>query len=251
MIDYFISDLHFEHRNILKYCGRLGLSKEEQSLYDTRQNFKVSEESVWRMNELIVSDTNSTVGEKDRLWILGDFCYPHRDIRKNNRLYVDRVEYWRYRFACENVFLIWGNHDSTSWREDDPKRRLIRERGIFNGTYDLKTIQIEDQIIVLCHYAMATWEQMNCKWGPPFWNLYGHSHTTAENGLDAAFPGRMSMDVGVDNIFRLFGNYCPLSFHQIKEIMSKRTGHRIDHHATTKNEKWLGKDHSASEDEAQ
>jgi len=246
-MDFFVSDYHFDHRNILKYCGRLGMSAEEQEKYNNRVDFKPAEHSAREMGELLIRDTNSVVGKKDRIWCLGDFCYPPREIRERANKCVERFAYWRSRINCENVYLIWGNHDARSWTNvehldaEDHKRQLIVQRQIFNGTYDLKTIQIEDQCIVLCHYAIAAWEQMNCKWAPPYWNLYGHSHSTAEHGLDAALPGRRSLDVGVDNIYRLFGNYCPLSFEQIKEIMKDKPGHKIDHHAKIKNKKWLGK----------
>ncbi len=226
------------------------MSDEERAKYEARINFKPSDDSVHRMNEKIIADINSTIvnPEEDHLYILGDFCYPDREIRNRPKKYVERVSYWRYRINCKNVYLIWGNHDAKSWN-DDSRRKMIEEQQIFSGTYDLKTIMIEGQCIVLCHYALATWEQQNCKWRAPFWNLYGHSHGTAENGLDASLPGRRSIDVGIDNIYQLFGNYKPLSFFQLRDIMAARPGHRIDHHAKIKNEKWLGKDHSQSEED--
>jgi hypothetical protein len=52
------------------------------------------------------------------------------------------------------------------------------------------------------------------------WHLYGHSHGTLPDD-----PHSMSFDVGVD-----CHNYRPLSFEQVKAVMSKKLFKPIDHH---------------------
>jgi calcineurin-like phosphoesterase family protein len=54
--------------------------------------------------------------------------------------------------------------------------------------------------------------------------LYGHSHANAEAKLDQMMPDRRSMDVGVDNAFRLLGEYRPFSLEEISQIMDDRNG---------------------------
>lgn len=81
-------------------------------------------------------------------------------------------------------------------------------------------------MIVLSHYVQAVWNQSH----RGAWMLYGHSHASAESWLDAAMPGRRSIDVGVDNAYRVLGEYRPFSFDELNEILSGRPGCSIDHH---------------------
>lgn len=78
---YFISDTHFNHANIIKYCNR---------------PFKEVEE----MNEYIINRWNSVVNDKDIVYFLGDFCLGNREtiIKLGSRLKGQKI-------------LIMGNHD--------------------------------------------------------------------------------------------------------------------------------------------
>ena len=78
---YFISDTHFHHSNIIKYCNR---------------PFK----DINKMNEAIISNWNSLITKDDIVYHLGDFCLSNDDEIKNifNRL-------------NGNIILIRGNHD--------------------------------------------------------------------------------------------------------------------------------------------
>ena len=75
---YFISDTHFHHSNIIKYCNR---------------HFK-------DINETIISNWNSIITKDDVVYHLGDFCLSNDDEIKNifNRLNGNKI-------------LIRGNHD--------------------------------------------------------------------------------------------------------------------------------------------
>jgi calcineurin-like phosphoesterase family protein len=65
---------------------------------------------------------------------------------------------------------------------------------------------INDQHIVVCHYAMRTWGRSHFN----SWQLYGHSHGTLEG------HGKQ-MDIGVDT-----NHFYPYSFDEIKRIMNKK-----------------------------
>lgn len=47
------------------------------------------------------------------------------------------------------------------------------------------------------------------------YHLYGHCHSTFEKKLNALFIGRKAMDVGIDNIHRLLGEWRPISLDEV------------------------------------
>lgn len=221
---FFTSDTHFGHANIIKYCHRPFLSerdKEELSRIgawhdgnwkgEGSSNWRMTPEAVEMMDEELLKQINAVVGEKDILYHLGDFAMPARQFN-----YRDRCRYYRDRIKCRTVYLVWGNHDD---------RRI---RDLFNETYDLKAISPPGMSakIVLCHYAMAVWD------GSHRGNLqlYGHSHSEAEPWLERTMTGRRSMDVGVDNAYKLVGAFRPFSLDEILTRLQKRPGFAFDHH---------------------
>lgn len=68
------------------------------------------------------------------------------------------------RINCKNRFLIVGNHDR--WAKDSTCKKL------FQGIYDLKRINDEGRIVVLCHFPLAVWDQSH----RGSYHLYGHVH---------------------------------------------------------------------------
>jgi len=213
-MDYFTADYHFGHKKIMVYCGRtqflndeeLGWYNEGRPLISSREpdGWIPCDESVERMNQHFVEQTNAHVARNDRLWIIGDFCFPskHRTAAR-----------FRNQLRCRTVNFVEGNHDSTAIND------------VFSRVYAKhENLRVNGQYIVLDHYARAIWLR-NHKGA---WMLYGHSHTNAEEWLDRIMPGRKSMDVGIDNAFKILGDYRPFSFHELKEIMDQRPGIALD-----------------------
>jgi len=81
---YFISDTHFNHSNIIKYCNRPFNNVEE-------------------MNEAIINNWNSIVSDEDTIYHLGDFALGTKDSIID---IVNRLNGKKY--------LIRGNHDRWS-----------------------------------------------------------------------------------------------------------------------------------------
>lgn len=77
--EWVASDLHLDHRNIIKYCNRPFRSLEE-------------------MNETLVKNWNDSIGWFDRVYYLGDLA------RR-------RHEYWLRRLKGM-LIIVKGNHDS-------------------------------------------------------------------------------------------------------------------------------------------
>lgn len=78
---YIISDTHFNHANIIKYCNRPFVNVEE-------------------MNDTIISNWNNIVRKDDIVYHLGDFLLGSKFDLKN---IVDKLN--------GTIYLIRGNHD--------------------------------------------------------------------------------------------------------------------------------------------
>lgn len=170
---FFTSDTHFGHKNIIRHCNR---------------PFKGTEE----MFQTIKENWNNKVGKEDTIFILGDLffrCSP---------------SYASHKFAHLNgrKILVRGNHDSS---------RMIRALSDqLEGVYDLVelTVTEEKQVIILCHYAMRTWNKSH----RGAWHLFGHTHGRLG-------PYGKSFDVGVDA-----NDFTPLSYWDVKNEMEKLNG---------------------------
>ena len=81
---YFISDTHFHHSNIIKYCNR-------------------PFDNVDMMNYTLIGNWNSIVRDDDTIYHLGDFCLSSDDEIKNI-----------FNMLNGKIILIRGNHDRKS-----------------------------------------------------------------------------------------------------------------------------------------
>jgi calcineurin-like phosphoesterase family protein len=215
---WFTSDTHFGHKRIPLYCKRnFCLTKLEQKKIDSiwANGAKLSTnwtkwapswESIEKMNDYLICKINEFVKKDDVLWHLGDFCFCPENLLENSvKNYLEKIN-------CKNIFLIFGNHDN-------------KEIGkFFKESYETKEIIYKNKTIILSHYAHAIWNKSH----RGSWMLYGHSHSTAEEWLDKLIPERFSIDVGVDNINKLFGEYRPICFDEIEKIFKLKKGCSID-----------------------
>ena len=130
---WFTADTHFGHGRIIQYCGR------PFSDYQTQ-------------DAAIIERFNSVIHKGDVLYHLGDVSWSTFDKRKG---FLDRLN-------TKEVHLIWGNHD----KEKDFK-------GLpFRSTHHLRSITIDSQQVVLCHYPMRSWSGKS----HGAFQLYGHVH---------------------------------------------------------------------------
>ncbi len=220
---FVMSDPHFSHGNILRYTKRTEyLTSEEIRKLEEGVDFRVSRESVDRMNRGLIENINAVVGEDDILWTLGDWSFPSN---------YKTAMYFRSQINCRNVHKVFGNHDSPQIAAvfDKPdlgsrkqNEKFVNEKNI----HHIIEFWHEGVYFVLTHYSMSVWNGSHRK----SVNIYGHSHANAEGWLDKMMPNRRSMDAGVDNAFRLVGAYRPFSFEEIKKFVASRPGSSIDHH---------------------
>ena len=84
---YFISDTHFNHKNIIKYCNR-------------------PFDSVEEMNNIIIKNWNKVILPNDIIYHLGDFALGNKELSLS---IIHKLN--------GNKFLIRGNHDK--WKVSD------------------------------------------------------------------------------------------------------------------------------------
>jgi len=135
-LDWFTSDTHAFHENIIKYSNRPFSSVDE-------------------MNICMANNINAKVQKNHTLYHLGDWAFGG----------LANTIKFREMINCSNVVLIIGNHD---------KHHLKHEsfRKLFSRIYDLYEVRSEGKTIVLFHYAMRVWDKSH----HGRYHLYGHSH---------------------------------------------------------------------------
>lgn len=203
---WFTSDTHYWHKNIT-----LGVSMWKDKETNCR-DFKTTQE----MSEHIVNQINKYVGQDDILIHLGDWSFGG----------IENIWNFRKRIICRNIHLVYGNHDHhiiqnrllpnveyyQYWNTIDQIRisdNLYAEE-IFASTQHYLELQI-DKILVCClHYPMEEWNDRFRK----SYHTFGHVHGRIPHG-----GGRL--DVGMDNAFKVLGEYKPFSWDDIKRTLGR------------------------------
>lgn len=236
---FFTADLHLNHSNIVKYCKRPFMNDLELNLLKMVDNgsipineVNISKETTESMTDAIIESINHTVGKRDHLVIVGDFCYTRGKTRESD------VGFLRKRIRCENIFLILGNHDD---RKICAKYFQCLENYTFN---------IDGQKIFVSHYPCRSWDKK--MYGT--WMLYGHVHGAFSyedkngiskereeeiknyllkyldfdksmdvmNHIKGTFSKSLTLDVGVDNKRENVTFGTPWSFEDIKKYMNEQ-----------------------------
>lgn len=221
---FFTGCPHYYHSNIIKYCNRPFLTDLDREALKNHggqwhdgswkgsrsSSWQITEEAVNMMNDCLIENINKLVELDDTLYILGDYLL-------SRYKYEERCIEIRNRINCRNIFLIFGNHD----------QYILYDLDIFRKIYDSGTFKFDNYgTFYLNHYANIVWNKSH----RGSIHLYSHSHGSIENKLDELFPERRSMDVGVDNAYRLTGEFRPFSIKEIMDIMKHRKGSHLDHH---------------------
>lgn len=196
----FTSDYHIGHKNIIKFSNR---------------PFK----EVLEMNEAI-RDRHNAVCDKDTIvFNLGDALLLPRQSNRAVETELLREAKSLLQSFKGKIYYLPGNHESdiVTIRECWTLMPPLVDLTVGKGS--------EAQHIVLCHYALRTWNKAH--YGS--WHLFGHSHggLKLDNGTLMVESDRgRCIDVGVDT-----NDYYPYSFEDVKKIMDNKVFIPSDHHS--------------------
>ena len=134
------SDLHFGHKNILKFCP------------DSRPFSSVEE-----MNESIIERHNSLVSPQDTTYMLGDiaFCSGSDAAKMINRMNGKKI-------------LVVGNHDKANLKQPS-------FRAAFEEIHDYLSIRLpafDNLKVCMFHFPIYSWDEQH--YGSI--HLHGHLH---------------------------------------------------------------------------
>ena len=116
---WFISDLHFNHKNIIWRGNR---------------PFKNVEE----MDEQLIKNWNRVVKKNDDMWYLGDFGWQLSPTRLKE--IMEQLNGHKH--------LILGNHD---------KEKMMKHSNLWESVNYYKELKIDDYKVVLMHYPLYEW----------------------------------------------------------------------------------------------
>jgi len=193
MNTFFTSDTHFGHGNIMKYCGRTEfMTLQDKKLYEfyltqseqEQKKFKLSEESVNKMDKELIKRWNERVKPDDLVIFVGDFCFKRSSEAPEGNVF----QYYRQQLNGEIIF-IKGNHD--------------KNNGIKSKIISL-TIEIGKRPIKIVHNPRFADAKYSI-------NLVGHVHKNWKiQRIRQGFSFTDCINVGVDA-----WNYRPVTYSEI------------------------------------
>lgn len=178
---FIISDLHFNHKNILEYSKRPW-------------------NSLYEMQEGLIANWNSVVSPEDKVYFLGDFAFGRHSVESDRNLLL--------RLNGDKEIIL-GNHDlffKEYNKEGASLGKVTRVRAL-EYWKEVGFSKVHSQPIVLDKYFILSHEPIDgLNETQIFANIHGHTHNV-NIGVKNYY------NVSVENI-----NYTPINFEEIKEF---------------------------------
>ena len=202
VMKYYISDLHFFHRNVNGLDDR-------------------GFETMFDMHENMVRIWNERVTDNDEVYILGDLSFGRG------------IETWELLNKLKGkLILVEGNHD---FHFLDDKEFVDN---VFDEIVSYAEITDSRRKVILSHYPMMIYNhqfKVDESGNPMSFMLYGHVHNTYDEYLINRFINETSRlerehsrgkygptPVNMINTFCMFSNYVPLTLDEWIALDSKR-----------------------------
>lgn len=213
---WFTSDWHFGHKNICYGTSDWPDKETNCRKFDTLEE----------MNRAIIDGVNMYVKQDDDLYFLGDLSFGG----------IQNIWNCYKQIICKSITCIAGNHDQhiiknavlpNCKRTKEDSSLIVDGNPTFKEFFDdvqARSLfwRVEDYLelthdkikFILCHYPLEEWNDRHHK----TIHLHGHQH-----GKNRIIKNRI--DVGIDNAFKIFGEYKPFSVNDIYENIQKQNKH--------------------------
>lgn len=201
---YWTADWHINHANAIKYCGRtIYMNEEELSIYNLlkdkpmheQKQFKISKESVDKMNQDIIYRCNERVKEEDTLFFVGDLGFKSGTGRGEGE--PEKLQKYISQINCKNIIWIEGNHD---YAGRNGFKTIIRKVIVHYGGMDICIVH--DPKFADIRYKL---------------NLVGHVHNNwLISRIEKGELFTNCYNVGVD-----MHNFYPIDFNKIMKNLTK------------------------------
>lgn len=213
---WFTADTHCFHKNITY----------GESVWDNKETGCRRFDTTQEMSRHIVDQINKYVGQDDMLIHLGDWSFGG----------IENIWNFRKQLIVKNIYLCIGNHDNNIrknyilpnvYRAEPYSSILLDGKGIhqsdneypdyveaqslFTVVDDYMEIMVDKDLFCCMHYPIDEWNDRHHK----SYMLHGHQH-----GNNTYKKGRL--DVGIDNAYKLFGEYRPFSYEDVKQILNNQ-----------------------------
>lgn len=193
MANFYTSDLHIGHRNIIKYCNRPFADVDE-------------------MNTALVDRWNDAVSDDDTVYVLGDFALGDftQSLEVGSLLQGRKV-------------LVVGNHDRcfhvSPGKRERMEQRYIDEAGFAEIRHGTTTLQLGEHSVLASHFPYkdegdSRYVELRPKAYGRTWLLHGHVH----DRWKVRAADRM-VNVGVD-----VWDYAPIAEETLVAIIEQGDG---------------------------
>ena len=206
---WFSADIHYWHKNIC--LADTVWNNPEQNCRDFP--------STKEMSRFLVDQLNKYIQQDDLFFFEGDWSFGG----------IENIWNLRKQLICKNIYFISGNHDShvrnnkilpnckyvfksnnISWEDTiidgapGSEDCTVRAKELFLDVQESMRLIIDGVEIILSHYPYESWREQI--------HLHGHTHSK--------LPIKSNrFDVGIDNAFKLLGEYKPFNWEEIKRIL--------------------------------
>lgn len=191
---WFTADTHYGHKNITYGESDWGNKETGCRRFDTTQE----------MSRHIVEQINKYVQQDDILIHLGDWSFNG----------IENIWNFKKQLNVDDIYLAIGNHDNNirkNYLLPNPEVNHAPAQYIFAVVEDYIEVMIDKTLFCCMHYPIEEWNDRHHK----SFMLHGHQH-----GNNTYKKGRL--DVGMDNAYKLFGEYKPFSYQEVKQILNNQ-----------------------------
>lgn len=191
---WFTADTHYWHKNITY----------GESVWENKETGCRRFDTTKEMSQHIVEQINKYVQQDDILIHLGDWSFGG----------IENIWNFKKQLIVDDIYLTIGNHDNNirkNYLLSNPEVENIPAQYIFTLVEDYIELMIDKTLFCCMHYPIEEWNDRHHK----TFMLHGHQH-----GNNTYKKGRL--DVGMDNAYKLFGEYRPFSYEDIMKIFKNQ-----------------------------